>query len=70
MSDEAKGQGDKPRGFHPARATKLTLEDLEALKKLFAEHPMIRWAIYLAGFGGLMDGLHVIWEAVKFLLGR
>ena len=69
MSDENKGQQEKQsKGFHPARPTKLSVEDLQALKKLFAEHPLIRWAIYLAGFGGLMEGLHVLWQVIKSVM--
>ena len=64
MADDNNPQ-DKPRGFHPARPTKLSLEDLQALKNLFAEHPRIKWAIYLAGFGGLLDGIHVLWEFIR-----
>ena len=67
MSSENNEQEGKSRGFHPARPTKLTVEDLQALKDLFAEHPRIKWAIYLAGFGGLMDGLHVLWKLIEFL---
>ncbi len=70
MSDEEKGHEEKVGGYHYARPTRVSIEDLEALKKLFAEHPLIRWAIYLAGFGGLMEGLHVLWQAARFLLGR
>jgi hypothetical protein len=71
MSDEQTGheeEGREKRGSFAKGApkSKMSIDDLERLKKVLGEHPLIKWAIYFAGFGGLMDGLHVLWKVVKF----
>lgn len=70
MPDEAKGQGEEkgqgPYAGRPPRS-RVYVDELERLKDLFSEHPRIKWAIYLAGFGGLMEGGRVLWDILKFL---
>jgi hypothetical protein len=60
---------DKPRGYQPA---KITIDDVERLTKLFkeifAEQPLIKWSIYLAGLGGLCETLHFAWLVLKHFL--
>ena len=59
---------EKRSQYQPAKITVDEYERLARLfKDLFAEHPMIKWAIYLAGIGGLAETLHVIWLAFKFV---
>jgi len=57
---------EKPRPYQPA---KITIDEYERLTKLFkeifAEQPLIKWAIYLAGLGGLCDTIRFIWSAFK-----
>jgi len=73
MSDEQKqpeeqkreGHGPAPKG--PPRS-KVYVDELRGLKEVFSEHPQLKWAIYFAGFGGLMEGLQVLWDIVKFFV--
>jgi hypothetical protein len=57
---------DKPRGYQPA---KITIDDVERLsklfKELFAEQPLIKWAIYFAGIGGLCGALDFLWKLIQ-----
>lgn len=63
MSDNEKGHK-----YTPARMNIDELERLTRLfKDIFAEQPLIKWSIYLAGFGGLLEGLHIIWLVIKDL---
>jgi hypothetical protein len=46
---------------NPSRPTKLTIEDIQNLKDLFADNPGIKWSIIAAGIGGALEGFHILW---------
>jgi hypothetical protein len=56
-------------GFSPP--AKLTVDQYKELALFFrdflADKPVIKWSIILAGFGGLLDGLHVAWLALRYV---
>ena len=57
--------GAAPIAGNPTRS-KVYVDELKGLKEVFSEHPALKWAIYFAGFGGLMEGLRVLWDIGKF----
>jgi len=43
-------------------------EYADFFKELLADNPVIKWSIILAGIGGFLDGVHVLylfWQHVK-----
>jgi hypothetical protein len=36
-------------------------------RDFFADKPVIKWSIILAGVGGLLESLHVVWLALRFV---
>jgi len=48
------------------RPTKLTIEDIQNLKDLFADNPLIKWSIIVAGLGGALEGLHILWLFIQW----
>jgi hypothetical protein len=46
---------------NPSRPTKLTIEEFQDLKNLFADNPGIKWSIIAAGIGGALEGIHILW---------
>lgn len=58
-------------GYTPAKMTSDEFQKLGLFfKDLLAENPMLKAAIISAGVGGVFDSLHVLWLALKYLLGR
>jgi hypothetical protein len=51
--------------------TKLTFSQYKEMALFFrdflADKPVIKWSIILAGLGGLLDGLHVVWLALRYV---
>jgi len=53
-------------------APRMTLDQFreyaDFFKELLADNPVIKWSIILAGIGGFLDGVHVLylfWQHVK-----
>lgn len=67
MSGSGKGQGYTPE---PRMTREQWQETGEWFKEFLGENPLVRWSIYLAGFGGLLEGAHILWLIAKFLLKR
>jgi hypothetical protein len=72
MSPSGKGGG-----FNPApqpKSSSIRVDEVERLTKLyksvFEDQPLIKWSIIAAGFGGLLDGLHVLWLVLKHALEK
>jgi hypothetical protein len=60
--------GRKGGGFDPVR---LTPEEFQGLgmffKRLLVDHPAVTVSIIAAGIGGALEGLHIVWLAIKYL---
>jgi hypothetical protein len=39
-------------------------------KELLAENPVLKVSIIAAGIGGALDGLHVVWLFLKFVISK
>ena len=61
-SDQAGGS------FSPS--AKLTFTQYKEIALFFrdflADKPLIKWSIISAGFGGLLEGLHIVWLALRY----
>lgn len=75
MSDNSAESQSKGTGFNPYRPptkTKMTIEDFEQLAGVFkrlVDDSGLKWWIILAGMGALVDILHTIWLAIRYLKG-
>ena len=49
------------------RPTKLTIEDIQNLKGLFADNPLIKWSIIAAGVAGTLESIHILWLFVQWV---
>lgn len=61
---------DKVGGaFSPS--AKLTFGQFQEMALFFrdflADKPVIKWSIIFAGIGGLLDGLHIAWLALRYV---
>ncbi len=58
----------KPASFTPVR---LSVEDVQILgtffKQLLAENPVVKISIIAAGIGGALEGLRIVWLAIRYL---
>ena len=59
------------KGYRPAgRPAKLTIDEFQqfghVFKELLAESPAIKWSVYAAGVGGLLETLHIVWLAARW----
>jgi hypothetical protein len=62
MSDE------KGRPYTPARLTTQEFQELGTFfKQLLAENPFLKASIIAAGIGGALEGLHILWLALRFV---
>jgi len=62
MSDE------KSRPYTPARMTAQEFQELGTFfKQLIAENPLIKASVIAAGIGGALEGLHILWLALRFV---
>ena len=52
------------------RPTRLTIEDIQNLKDLFADKPAKKWSIRIAGFGGALGSLHILWLFIQWIFAR
>jgi hypothetical protein len=39
----------------------------EFFKDFLAENPLVRYSIYAAGVGGLLEGFHILWLIARYL---
>jgi hypothetical protein len=52
----------------PAKLTFTQYKEMALFFRDFlADKPLIKWSIILAGVGGLLDGMHVIWSAIRYI---
>jgi hypothetical protein len=67
LSANKEGEG----GYHPARPARLTTDEFERLanvfKDLLAEQPVVKAAIIFAGIGGVIELIHTLWLAIRYL---
>ena len=69
MSTKKKGKGFEAAS-DPARLTAAEFQELGFFfKKLLENKYLAPWVI-AAGIGAILEGLHVIWLAGRYLLGR
>lgn len=58
-------------GYNPPKPTKFTFEDVANFSRLFkellADEPFLKWAIIAAGIGGVLESLHVLWLASRYI---
>jgi hypothetical protein len=61
------------KGYRPAKPPRLTPAEFQDLGHLFQKlsdsKPLRAW-IVAAGIGAILEGVHVVWLAGRFLLGR
>jgi hypothetical protein len=48
----------------------LTIDEFQYIRDLFAENPLIKWAIIAAGIGGALEALHILWLLFVWVVGR
>jgi hypothetical protein len=63
----ANDDAQKGTAYSPARVSKFTLQDFQQFKQMLEESPL-KWWIIAAGIGGALEGLHVLWLFILFLL--
>jgi hypothetical protein len=69
MSNKKKGRGFEPAD-DPARLTAAEFQELGFIfKRLFESKYLAPWVI-AAGIGAILEGLHVVWLAIRYLLRR
>lgn len=60
-------------GYTPAKPSKLTPAEFRELgvffKELIESTSLAKWVI-AAGVGAILEGLHILWLAARFLLHR
>lgn len=59
--------------FTPAQPEQFTLAQLQSLFDFFerlSASKQVKWWALAAAIGAILDGLHVLWQAGRFLLGR
>lgn len=61
---------NKPRGYSPTEKpeapTRLTIDEFLRVKKMFEDSPLAKW-IVLAGIGGLVELIHTLWLAARYV---
>jgi hypothetical protein len=66
MSADKKSGG----GFNPAKPPLFTIEQMQEMivffKRVFEDSPLAWW-IRLAGIGAALEGLHIVWWAIRYL---
>ena len=66
MSASRKGGG----GFNPPEP-RLTMEEFQSMatffKQLLAENPLIKISIIVAGIGGGLEAIHILWLCWRFV---
>jgi hypothetical protein len=54
-------------GVNPSYTIPQFQKLLEFAKELLAESPLVKTAIIMAGVGGLVELLHTVWLAIRYL---
>jgi hypothetical protein len=57
-------------GFNPSGPPRLTAEEFQSIAlffKQFLESTTLKWWIIAAGIGGALEGLHILWLAIRYL---
>jgi len=70
VSGSKKGGGG---GFAPPENPQLTLAQLQTIFDFFEKlrgSRRLKWWVIAAGLGAILDGLHVVWLAFSWLVGR
>ncbi len=58
----------RPAGFNqPSEPTRFSVDDLSQLKQVLNDSGLSKWII-AAGLGAILEGLHIIWLAARYLL--
>ena len=52
------------------RPTRLTIEDIQNLKDLFADNPLIKWSIIAAGIASTLESIHILWLFIQWIFAR
>jgi hypothetical protein len=55
----------KSEGYSPARPSKFTVQDIQALKELIEATPL-KWWIVAAGAGCIREAMQIVWLAFRF----
>lgn len=63
----ADGNEIEKRAYSPAKPTKFTLADFQGFKELIEASPL-KWWVIAAGIGGMLEGLHILWLFLKFIV--
>lgn len=57
---------------HGRNTAKLTVDEIDkfaqVIKKLVDSSPLIKWAIIAAGVGAIIDSVHILWLAARYVL--
>ena len=54
-------------GFNPSsEPSKLTIDDVAKLKKVLSDSGLSKWII-MAGIGAVLESLHILWLAARFV---
>jgi hypothetical protein len=54
-------------GYSPA-SPKLTAQEFQEFKRVFADEPWIKRAIYAAGIASVLEAIHILWLAARILV--
>ena len=55
------------QGFSPSFTFSQFEQMAEFFKQLLAENPLVKASIIAAGIGGALEGLHILWLALRYL---
>jgi hypothetical protein len=55
------------RGVTPSYTFSQWQKIMEFARELLAEDPLVRYSIIAAGIGGLVELIHTIWLAIRYL---
>lgn len=54
-------------GFNPpSEPTRFSVDELSQLKKVLSDSGLSKWII-AAGVGAILEGLHIIWLAARYI---
>jgi hypothetical protein len=71
MSDSLKTTTRPKRigeGYSPARLTPDEFRQLSEIFKAWIDSSNLKWWIIAAGIGAILEGLHIIWLALRYIL--
>jgi hypothetical protein len=61
----------KHSGFNPTPM--MSIDDVERIgtffKRLLADSPAIKWSIIAAGIAGVLESIHILWLALRYIKG-